>query len=139
MDNNLLKEVLKKIQSVNIAIIGDFCLDAYFLIDNSRSEISVETGLPTNAVQKQMYSLGGAGNIANNITSLGVKKVKAFGVIGDDLFGREMVRIMNLAGINTENILTQNKEWATHVYVKPYLNDKELNRIDFGNFNTSSG
>jgi sugar/nucleoside kinase (ribokinase family) len=32
-------------------------------------------------------------------------------------------------------LLTQEKRWNTHVYAKPYLNDSELNRIDFGGFN----
>lgn len=135
MDHNLLKEVIKRIKSVNVAIIGDFCLDAYFFLDNSKSEISVETGLETNAVISQKYSLGGAGNIANNVISLGVNKVKVFGIIGNDIFGREMVKIMNGAGICTDALIIQDDQWSTHVYVKPYLQEKELNRFDFGNFN----
>ena len=135
MDFSLLSEVIEKIRSVRIAVIGDFCLDAYFFIDNSTSEISVETGLPTRPVRDQSYSLGGAGNLANNIISLGVKEVRAFGVVGNDLFGREMVRIMTGSSIGTAGMLTQEKQWSTHVYCKPYINDEEQNRLDFGNFN----
>lgn len=138
MDFSLLSEVIEKFRSVRIAVIGDFCLDAYFFIDDSTSEISVETGLPTRPVRKQSYSLGGAGNLANNIISLDVKEVRAFGVVGNDLFGREMVRIMTDSSIGTRGMLTQEKQWSTHVYCKPYISDKEQNRLDFGNFNLLS-
>ncbi len=135
MNKDLLLEVIENIKLVKIAVIGDFCLDAYFFIDNSKSEISVETGLPTRTVKDQSYSLGGAGNLANNIISLGAKEVRAIGVIGNDLFGREMVSIMKEADISTRGLLTQDEQWSTHVYCKPYDNDIEQNRFDFGNFN----
>ena len=135
MKPDLLIELIKKVKSVKIAVIGDFCLDAYFFVNNSMSEISVETGLPTNPVQEQSYSLGGAGNIANNIISLGVSEVRVFGVIGDDLFGKEMLRIMNSSSIWTGGMFTQKENWATHVYCKPYIENEEQGRFDFGNFN----
>ena len=69
---------------------------------------------------------------------MGVKDIRAFGVIGNDPFGPEMVSIMKNSGINTENLLIQNEEWATHVYIKPYIDENEQNRIDFGNFNRLS-
>lgn len=138
MKFELLKEVIEKIKSAKIAVIGDFCLDVYWFIDESKSEISIETGLPTHTVKSQRYSLGGAGNLANNIASLGVGEVRAIGVTGNDLFGRELLRIMDQSGIYTGNMLVQKENWATHVYAKPYIGDDELNRIDFGNFNRLS-
>jgi rfaE bifunctional protein kinase chain/domain len=130
-----LQKLLYNIKSVKIAVIGDFCLDAYWFIDESMSEISIETNQPTRPVSLQRYTLGGAGNVANNLTALGVKEVLVFGVIGNDPFGTEMAGIMNKTGMNTDNLLIQEKEWATHTYAKPYIGDSELNRVDFGNFN----
>ena len=135
MKPEFLKEVLEKIKSVKIAIVGDYCLDAYWFVDESKSEISIETGKPTEPVRRQKYSLGGAGNVANNLASLEIKEIKAFGVIGKDPFGAEMISIMNQTGINTKNMLIQDKEWATHVYIKPHVGENEQSRIDFGNFN----
>jgi bifunctional ADP-heptose synthase (sugar kinase/adenylyltransferase) len=37
--------------------------------------------------------------------------------------------------VNCEGMITQEKHWATPAYVKPYKEQNELNRIDFGNFN----
>ncbi|HUX55920.1 MAG TPA: PfkB family carbohydrate kinase [Bacteroidales bacterium] len=138
MKAELLQEIINKISSVKIAVIGDFCLDAYWFVDESKSEISVETGHATRPVHQQKYSLGGAGNVANNLAAMEVKEIRAFGVIGPDPFGPEMISLMRKAGINTDNILTQQKKWATHVYIKPYINNNEENRIDFGNFNKLS-
>ncbi len=138
MKRELLEKIMDEIQSVKIAVVGDFCLDAYWFIDESKSEISIETGQLTRPVKQQRYTLGGAGNVASNISSMGVRDVRAFGVIGPDPFGYEMVKVMNSNGINPKNLLVQDKEWSTHVYTKPYIGDTEQNRIDFGNFNRLS-
>jgi bifunctional ADP-heptose synthase (sugar kinase/adenylyltransferase) len=50
MKPEFLQEVLEKIKSVKIAVIGDFCLDAYWFVDESKSEISIETGNPTEVL-----------------------------------------------------------------------------------------
>jgi len=135
MKPQLLKEIIEKIRNVKIAIVGDFCLDAYWFVDESESEISIETGEATRPVRQQKYSLGGAGNVANNLAAMKVRDIRAFGVIGNDPFGAEMVSIMKSTGIDTRNLLIQNENWATHVYIKPYVEDTEQGRIDFGNFN----
>lgn len=138
MKPEFLKEILEKIKSVRIAIIGDFCLDAYWFIEKSKSEISIETGRPTEPVSLQKYSLGGAGNVANNLASIGIGEIGAFGVIGNDPFGAEMIALMKKTGIDTSNILIQSEDWSTHVYIKPHIGEEEQNRIDFGNFDRLS-
>lgn len=135
MKADQLKNVLDDIGNAKVAVIGDFCLDIYWFINESASEVSIETGEPTRPVSEQKYSLGGAGNVANNLIAMGVKDVRAFGVIGNDPFGSEMVRIMELTGIDTRNLIVQEESWHTHSYAKPYTGEKELSRIDFGNFN----
>ena len=138
MKTELLKEIIKKINSVKIAVVGDFCLDAYWFVDESKSEISVETDQATRPVSQQKYSLGGAGNVTNNLAAMAVKDIRAFGVLGQDPFGPKMVNLMKEAGINTDNLLIQKDNWSTHVYIKPYIGESEQNRIDFGNYNVLS-
>jgi rfaE bifunctional protein kinase chain/domain len=138
MKRELLEKIISDIKSVKIAVLGDFCLDAYWFIDESKSEISIETGQLTRPVKQQRYSLGGAGNVTNNLTAMGVKDVRAFGVLGPDPFGNEMVKVMRENGINPQNLIIQDDGWSTHVYTKPYIADVEQNRIDFGNFNQLS-
>ena len=135
MEKKQLEKILNDVVVVKIAIVGDFCLDAYWFIDESKSEISVETGRMTRPVRTQKYSLGGAGNVANNLSALGVGNIYAFGVVGVDPFATEMKTIMQKSGINTDYLLTQETGWSTHVYAKPYIGEEEEGRIDFGNFN----
>jgi rfaE bifunctional protein kinase chain/domain len=138
MKPELLNEILNRIKDVKIAVIGDFCLDAYWFVDESKSEISIETGQATRPVSIQKYSPGGAGNVTNNLAAMEIRDIRAFGVIGNDPFGPEMAGIMKKSGINTDNLLVQEEDWATHVYIKPYVGENEQGRIDFGNFNQLS-
>jgi rfaE bifunctional protein kinase chain/domain len=130
-----LEALLERLPQARIGVIGDFCLDAYWGTDNSRSELSVETGLPTRAVKTQRYSLGGAGNVANNLLAMGVASVSVYGVTGPDPFGYQMRQLMRAAGIRLDGLLEQNGDWVTHTYIKPLEAGVEANRIDFGNFN----
>jgi bifunctional ADP-heptose synthase (sugar kinase/adenylyltransferase) len=139
MDIRKIREILKSIRSVSIGVLGDFCLDAYWFLDDAKSEISLETGKATRPVSIQKYSLGGAGNVANNLISIGVGDVRVYGVAGDDPFGAAMAALMKTEGIKTDNLIVQKDQWSTHVYIKPFLGEAEQNRIDFGNFNVLSG
>ena len=135
MEKKVLEKLLNDLANVKIVVVGDFCLDSYWFIDESKSEISIETGCRTRPVRTQKYSLGGAGNVANNLLAMGVRTIYAFGVAGVDPFAPEMIKIMKKAGIRTDYLLTQDTDWSTHVYAKPYVGNDEEGRIDFGNFN----
>jgi len=135
MNKHELERLLNDIANTRIAIIGDFCLDAYWFTDPAGEELSVETGLPTRAVREQRYTLGGAGNVAVNLRAMGVKQVAAFGVIGDDPYGPHLLRLLKGHAVNVDGVVQQRAGWSTHVYTKPYLGNAEQNRIDFGNFN----
>jgi bifunctional ADP-heptose synthase (sugar kinase/adenylyltransferase)/beta-phosphoglucomutase-like phosphatase (HAD superfamily) len=130
-----IEHLLTRLPGLHIGIIGDFCLDTYFSVDMSASETSVETGLTTQPVAEQRYSLGGAGNVAANLKAMGVGTVRPFGVTGDDPFGRQMRRIMGDLGISDTELLVQEEDWDTHVFTKVLIGDEEQPRLDFGNFN----
>jgi rfaE bifunctional protein kinase chain/domain len=130
-----LQGLLARIPEARIAVLGDFCLDVYWAMDDARAEVSVETGLHTRPVHGQRCGLGGAGNVANNLVALGVGHVAALGVVGDDPFGHEMRRLLEARGVNCDGMLCQDAGWSTAVYIKPIRNGQEENRIDFGNYN----
>ena len=54
-----------------VGIVGDFSLDRYFDIDPTKTETSLETGLPVHNVTRVRCSPGAAGNIAQNLGALG--------------------------------------------------------------------
>lgn len=131
-----LSEILDGVTKTSVGIIGDFCLDAYWELDESAPEVSVETGKLSRAIRQQRYSLGGAGNIASNVSALGVRSVHAFGVIGNDLFGQEMRRLFAQHSIHHDGMLVQVDNFDTPVYAKPMIGNEEQERIDFGRFNS---
>jgi rfaE bifunctional protein kinase chain/domain len=124
-----LENLLAQIQQLRIAVMGDFALDFYYDIQTATGEFSIETAKEVHLASVPRAYLGGAGNVAKNLALLGVQ-VSAFGVRGNDLFGREMAHQMQSLGIDATNI----KEIAidTPTYTKPMNGIVEQNRIDFG-------
>ena len=96
-----IQNILEKIKTVKIAVFGDLCLDAYWMMDPDGGEVSVETGLKTQAVREQKYTLGGGANIIANLAALNPAEIKAIGAVGDDMFGYEMLRQFKDININT--------------------------------------
>ena len=133
--NDWLDDALTRLSAARVTVFGDFCLDAYWIIDADESERSVETNLPVSRVRRQRYGLGGAGNVVANLVGLGVAAVRCVGLIGGDLFGREMLRMLQAIGAETAGMLTGREGWQTMVYAKPHVGNAEHNRIDFGAFN----
>ena len=133
---NTVKDILAKLSNCRAAIVGDFTLDFYITTEHSKAEISVETGLPTLPVINYRTSPGGAGNVAVNLAALGVKKIRALGVTGDDMFGAELLKKLREKRIDISGMVVQKEEWNTHVYTKIIDNGREGNRLDFGNFNS---
>ena len=138
MDTNRMSEILERIREIKIAVYGDFCLDAYWTLDPRGSEVSVETGLQAQAASEQRYSLGGAGNVVANLAALRPAAIHAIGVIGNDIFGRELLRQLEAIGANTAGMVVQESGFDTMTYCKRYLDGEEQPRLDFGIFNKRS-
>jgi rfaE bifunctional protein kinase chain/domain len=138
MKKERIQEILEAIRKVKIAVYGDFCLDAYWIMDPRGSEISLETGLPAEAVKRHYYSPGGASNIAANLAALKPAKILAIGVIGDDLFGRELTAQLKDLMVDTRSLVIQRQEFDTYTFTKKYMEEEEAPRIDFGFYNTRS-
>ena len=70
-----------------VLCVGDLMLDEFVYGDVSR--ISPEAATPVIAVKRTEVMIGGAGNVARNLTSLGTACVFV-GVVGDDDAGRAL-------------------------------------------------
>lgn len=127
-----IQEILEKISSVKIAVYGDFCLDAYWQMDPDGSEVSVETGLKAEAVARHTYSPGGAGNIVANLAALKPDIIKVIGVLGNDIYGRELSAQLKNLGADISSLTIQKEKFDTYTYTKKYYGEKEDPRIDFG-------
>jgi rfaE bifunctional protein kinase chain/domain len=127
---------------LRIAVVGDFFLDRYLLIDPTRAETSIETGLTVHNVVEVRAQPGAAGTILNNLVALGVGEIHAVGFSGDDGEGYELRRALDrLPGVNLEHFRTDPTR-RTPVYCKPLVIEpgqapRELNRLDSKNWSTT--
>ncbi|MEA2952646.1 MAG: D-beta-D-heptose 7-phosphate kinase / D-beta-D-heptose 1-phosphate adenosyltransferase [Alphaproteobacteria bacterium] len=84
---NLEKE-LSNLGSQTVLCIGDLMLDDFVYGEVSR--ISPEAPAPVVAVSRSEIAIGGAGNVARNLVSLGARCIFV-GVIGEDEAGRTLM------------------------------------------------
>jgi D-beta-D-heptose 7-phosphate kinase/D-beta-D-heptose 1-phosphate adenosyltransferase len=89
----------------HILVVGDLMIDHYLWGGCER--ISPEAPVQVVDIAKETTVLGGAGNVVNNLISLGAD-VSVAGVIGDDENGSELVEMLHVIGVNTDALITQN-------------------------------
>lgn len=81
-------EKLHLLKNIKVLIVGDFMVDKY--IQGNVKRISPEAPVPILEVKSKSSKLGGAGNVVNNITSLG-GKTRVIGCVGDDYNGNWLI------------------------------------------------
>ncbi|MFW6437935.1 MAG: bifunctional heptose 7-phosphate kinase/heptose 1-phosphate adenyltransferase [Armatimonadota bacterium] len=126
--------IIARWHRINVAVVGDFFLDRYLIIDPELTEESIETGLDAHQVVEKRPQPGAAGTVTNNLGGLGVCDVSVIGVCGDDGEGYELRQAMEAQFLNTELFLTV-PEIMTPTYTKPLVREgdgalRELNRLD---------
>ena len=119
---------LEKISHTRILVVGDVMLDQYWMGDVSR--ISPEAPVPVIAVNQTENRLGGAGNVARNITSLGAK-CTLLSIIGDDEAGNNLSNIATQAGISLA--LETEPGLPTTIKLRVLSRNQQLIRADFEN------
>jgi len=132
-----MNALLDGFAQVSVAVVGDFFLDYYLVLDAALTEISLETGLEAYQVVAKRPSPGAAGTVTNNLTALELGKVYAVGFVGSDGEGYELRRGLAQTGVDTTYLLERDDQF-TPTYTKPMLRDatgteRELNRLDTKN------
>ena len=113
-------------KNMKVVVIGDFMIDHYVMGDSLR--MSPEAPVPVVLPKKEYSCPGGAGNVAMNLSSLGAE-VHCVGVVGDDFFGLELIKILENEGIVTKNI-KKIKNHITTLKQRIYSNGEQVVRID---------
>lgn len=137
MTTERMEQLLSRFPEVSLAVVGDFFLDKYLVIEKALMEVSLETGLDAYQVVAKRCSPGAAGTVTNNLSALGVGQIRAVGCIGDDGEGYELRQGLDRSRVNMAHLLSH-PDWFTPTYTKPMLRDEsgkeaELNRIDIKN------
>ena len=82
---------LQQLALARVLVVGDAMLDRYW--HGSVDRISPEAPVPVVRVSREVETIGGAANVAFNITTLGA--IASFvGVVGDDEPGRKLEALM---------------------------------------------
>lgn len=137
MDRKRLEEILEDIRTVTVAVLGDFCLDAYWIGDMTRSELSRETPHFPLPIVGESYSPGGAGNVAWNAKDLGVSRVLALTLFGPDWRAYALRKALIERDVDV-SLVIEVEDWITPCYAKPYRRgyqfEQEDPRLDFQNW-----
>jgi rfaE bifunctional protein kinase chain/domain len=137
MDRADVSQLLGRFGDVRIAVVGDFFLDKYLVVDPEIAETSIETGLEAYQVVGKRLSPGAAGTVTSNLAALGVGTIHAVGIIGKDGEGYELKQGLRERGINTDSLLEAPGRF-TPTYTKPMArqpdgSEVEMNRQDIKN------
>jgi len=102
-----LQEVLETVErgfhGRRVLVIGDLMLDRSLWGVVER--ISPEAPVPVVRLDHRTHALGGAANVAANLSSLGCRVALA-GVVGADEDGRQLLELLQTSGIETRAILS---------------------------------
>jgi D-beta-D-heptose 7-phosphate kinase/D-beta-D-heptose 1-phosphate adenosyltransferase len=109
-----------------VLVIGDLMLDAY--LHGSASRISPEAPVPIVLVDREEFRVGGAGNVALNVTALGARST-LLALVGRDAFADTLQDMLTSNGTCAE--LIQNADKNTIVKKRVISKNHQLLRIDY--------
>lgn len=106
-----LTHALLAMQSARVFVLGDLILDTY--VEGAVERISPEAPVPVLLVRRRRDVLGGAGNVAANICSLG-GHVTLCGRLGDDAAGLAFSELLGRLGMVGSALLWSASSKTTH-------------------------
>jgi rfaE bifunctional protein kinase chain/domain len=121
-----LKRLLPRLRRKRIGVLGDMMLDRYLW--GTATRLSPEAAVPVVDFVEENECLGGAGNVAANIASLGAK-VEAFGVVGSDEAGHAMQECLRQANIGGKGVIVDGKR-VTTVKTRIIARHQQVVRVD---------
>lgn len=121
-----MPQLFQKIASLKVGIIGDVMLDTYMW--GSVDRISPEAPVPIVSLQKKELRMGGAGNAALNIQSLGAQAF-IITVTGDDDDASQLNTLFSSQKINSQYSFAS-KERLTTNKTRVISRNQHMMRLD---------
>ncbi|MDN3549010.1 D-glycero-beta-D-manno-heptose-7-phosphate kinase [Mucilaginibacter aquaedulcis] len=123
---NKIRAIQSSDKKPTILVIGDLMIDHY--ITGSASRLSPEAPVPIVNVKNESVTLGGAGNVVQNLVTLGAQ-VTVAGLIGNDTAGTQIMEILSSEGVETHTIITDETR-PTTIKTRVLAGSHQLVRID---------
>lgn len=120
------EKLFEEFINIKAGVIGDVMLDTYWWGHVDR--ISPEAPVPVVALDKKEYRIGGAGNVALNLSCLGAN-VQVISVIGKDDNGQVLKVLLESNNIKT-NYLVQTPGRITTSKTRIISRNQQMMRLD---------
>lgn len=122
-----MRDVLARFSGRRVVVIGDVMLDHF---EFGRVErISPEAPVPVVKFVRDEYRLGGAANVAHNVSALGGRP-SIVGLVGDDTAARELRRGLAEAKIDDGGLVTDGARPTTRKVRIVTLRNQQVARLD---------
>ncbi len=119
-------QLFADVSKLKVAVIGDVMLDTYWWGNVER--ISPEAPVPVVALSNREKRIGGAGNVALNIRSLGAS-VAVLTILGDDEDGAQLRELLKENNIDSRFILESKKRITTNK-IRIISRNQQMMRLD---------
>ncbi len=117
---------LGRFARVRVLVAGDFMLDEY--IWGQVSRISPEAPVTVVEVERETRTLGGAGNVVNNLAALGAK-AQVIGLVGDDPPAAALRQELTRLKVEAEGLITDPARRTTRK-TRVYGGGQQVVRLD---------
>ncbi|HZY96758.1 MAG TPA: PfkB family carbohydrate kinase [Candidatus Cybelea sp.] len=97
------RTLFERARGLQIMVVGDLMIDEW--IWGTVTRISPEAPVPVVAVVDHSFTLGGAGNVANNLRALRTRVVFA-GMVGDDAFATQVRDLLRGEEVDDSGVFT---------------------------------
>lgn len=121
-----IEEFQKSIANLKVLILGDLMLDHYLY--GKADRISPEAPVPVVALERSEHRIGGAGNVALNIKSLGAKAMLC-GMVGQDQSANELFDALSQEDLD-QSWIVESSERPTTKKSRILANKQHLLRVD---------
>ena len=127
MERELIEKLKTKFTKSNqwSLVIGDLMLDQYIFGEITR--ISPEAPIPILKKEKEQFRMGGAANVAANLSGLGIKTTLV-GLIGKDINGARLTRLIKQKLISTRGLIKSKNPTTTKTRI--VSGQQQIIRID---------
>lgn len=125
-DSSTLIDLVKRMSSVKVLVVGDVMLDRYW--SGSVGRISPEAPVPVLRYRSDMVRAGGAANVAANIAALGAE-ASILGIVGDDPEAEVLRNEVERSGVSKASFVTIPNTFTT-VKTRLIGNHQQMMRMD---------
>ncbi len=119
-------KLFQTIAQLKVGVIGDVMLDTYWWGHVER--ISPEAPVPVVALSKKEQRIGGAGNVALNVASLGAQ-VHMISVLGKDSDGEQLIGLLTENNIQTQYLVHSEHRITTNK-IRIISRNQHMMRLD---------